>query len=74
LTFFKFYGIIIIEGERKEMTVQELYDWARQHGALDIDIEVDYAEGAPNYLITALDLRIKEDSFPIQPKFIIYLP
>lgn len=56
------------------MTVQELYDWARQHDALDIDIEVDYAEGAPNYPITALDLRIKEDSFPIQPKFIIYLP
>lgn len=56
------------------MTVQELYNWASQHGALNIDIEVDYAEGAPNYPITNLDIRIKEDGFPIQPKFIIYLP
>lgn len=56
------------------MTVQDLYNWARQHGALDIDIEIDYAESAPNYPITDLDIRIEKDRFPIQPKFIIYLP
>ena len=56
------------------MTVQELYDWARQHDALNIDIEVDYAESAPNYPVTDLDIRIEKDRFSIYPKLIIYLP
>lgn len=56
------------------MTVQELYNWARLHGALHIEIEVDYAENAPNYPVSESDIRIENGEYPIPPKFVIYLP